>query len=1126
MLQREWRQGGSRTTRLDLPSNIAGKALLVQVDERGVDVELEALDRNGTVIERSDGPVGRNASQWLVLAGNAATTLVVHGKGPAGLDGSVQVRGIAIPSVAPAGSLDCTAILRKRAAGDEAYALGHAIELARVQSSVGAERAAFESAARAYREALAMAGEPDHSLQRGELQLTLAALSYDELQDWSGSAAWAQEAAATFAKAGDSYRRARAQATLAAAWMELATRSAAGQLTVATPERARLQLDKARSLLARLAELHAPRHEIYDQALQINNIGVAYIYEARFEDAIPYLSRARAVFARLGDSARTAMALQNIALSEWGLGRLSRAVLAFDHALELIGPTPYPQQYLTTLNNSGLVHYAAGRFDEALRLQNEALDFATRTQADRARARSYYGIGVTYYAIGDRDLAKEFLQRALVLCTPELDARVRVATLRALAQVEYERGQHNDAIAHDSEALKLATAPSARARILLRLAQDYAVEGNRGRAADILAGVISKPPEGDELVRAMARVQAGTLQEDSGNLERAEADLTEGLNSLQRFDAVPERFEGLVALARVRAARGRIREAIATVRRALALSGEIRAMTANPEYRSSIAASIRPALALEIDLLRKEYESFEARGLTSSAESVAFESLEAVDGFRASAFEEWRAENLNSLAKGRTAQLLATSMTLDRDLAERRYQLATRENVAGPDDARARSLREDIAHLRVRLGLVDAEIARDSSTALGGTPTSGARAGVGRYRSILTPGRAFIEYWLGPERAYAWVLDEHGMSWVNLPSSSLIESAARKLHAAMRSLSDVSPGNRLQDSVELYHLVLAPVMDSIRTADRLVIIPDGSLHYVPFAALRDDRPGRQPYLIQHATVSIAPALRFSAARSGMENRLPQGSRMLMVADPVYTADDPRLHAPGTARVSSVRVIDQRAVLRGMETPSGLLRLAASAREAEQIRDVYGRERVDYLQGTDATRENVLRRDLSSYRFIHIASHGLIDAEIPQLSALILGTYGTHGTVKDPFLRAGDLLAQTFSAEAVVLSACDTALGKESASEGLVGLRYAALARGAHSVVASLWPVADEIAAELMTGMYRKLMRDEDNSSAEVAHSLSEEVSDALAIAMRRALEQAPELDPALWGAFTVYVAGD
>jgi CHAT domain-containing protein len=197
-------------------------------------------------------------------------------------------------------------------------------------------------------------------------------------------------------------------------------------------------------------------------------------------------------------------------------------------------------------------------------------------------------------------------------------------------------------------------------------------------------------------------------------------------------------------------------------------------------------------------------------------------------------------------------------------------------------------------------------------------------------------------------------------------------------------------------------------------------------------------------------------------------------------------------------------------------PLILQRLASTGREAAQISSLYSPQDVDMLQGADATRSNVLAKDLASYRFIHIASHGIVDAEIPQLSALILGKYDSNSAVSDPYVRVSDLLAKTFNAQAVVLSACDTALGKEFAGEGIIGLRYAALARGAHAVVASLWSVPDGVSADLMTDLYRHMGAA--NAPLSVAASLAE--------AMREVLRRSPSLDPAVWAPFTAYVAGD
>ena len=330
LLERQWMQRGSTTVRTDLPTN-SNRDLLVRVDEQGVDVEMEFLDRDGAVVARSDSPVERSATQLAYLSqDNKATVLLVKSKEPASLQGAVHLKVTSIdrpPGAPQTQSAQCAAAVRTWAAADAAYDTGHSIELGRMTpSSTGAARAAFENAALAYRKSLDHLVGPEYLVNRGDLELTLAALAYYDLQDWSGSASWAEKAAATFSKTGDRYKRARAQAILAAAWMELATKSTTAQQNPGIPKEARERLNAARALLSLLAKFHSLRNEPYDQALQINNIGLAYYYESRFEAAMPYLARAMHAYNALADRTHEGLALQNLALCDWGMGHLSDAL--------------------------------------------------------------------------------------------------------------------------------------------------------------------------------------------------------------------------------------------------------------------------------------------------------------------------------------------------------------------------------------------------------------------------------------------------------------------------------------------------------------------------------------------------------------------------------------------------------------------------------------------------------------------------------------------------------------------------------------------------------------------------------------------------------------------------------
>jgi CHAT domain-containing protein len=167
--------------------------------------------------------------------------------------------------------------------------------------------------------------------------------------------------------------------------------------------------------------------------------------------------------------------------------------------------------------------------------------------------------------------------------------------------------------------------------------------------------------------------------------------------------------------------------------------------------------------------------------------------------------------------------------------------------------------------------------------------------------------------------------------------------------------------------------------------------------------------------------------------------------------------------------------------------------------------------VDHLEGFGATRDAVLARPLERYRYIHFAVHATTDAEIPQLSSLVLSTYDAGGSRVMDRIWAGDLMGRRFNARTVVLSACDTALGRDIGGEGLFSLRYVVLARGAQSVVASLWDVPDRSTATLMQAFYKGLLQENRRPES------------ALTLAMRQMLQQGPR-DPVFWAPFTATIA--
>jgi CHAT domain-containing protein len=331
----------------------------------------------------------------------------------------------------------------------------------------------------------------------------------------------------------------------------------------------------------------------------------------------------------------------------------------------------------------------------------------------------------------------------------------------------------------------------------------------------------------------------------------------------------------------------------------------------------------------------------------------------------------------------------------------------------------------------------------------------------------------------------------------------------------LRGFGSIETSVRLLEGSRLYGLVMRPLERYVADKHRLIFAPDGALHYVPFAALRAGAGNQQGFLVESHDIAVTPSVRTLLDRHARAtDAAVRSAGLLLVSDPVYTADDERLRATPLSRAAQATTEpDVRStVFRGAYAGVSLPRLAATARESEAIASLFTQGQVTRLEGFEATKDRFLGARLERFRFIHVASHAITDAQVPGLSALALSAFDSTGRNIDNLVFAADFTTLRLNADLLVLSACDTALGKNVAGEGLVGLRYIALARGARAVVASLWEVPDESTSELMVGFYRSFL---------AGHT---PVESALSEAMRSML-RGPRSDPSEWGAFTAALSG-
>ncbi|MCY7344797.1 MAG: CHAT domain-containing protein [Pyrinomonadaceae bacterium] len=391
-------------------------------------------------------------------------------------------------------------------------------------------------------------------------------------------------------------------------------------------------------------------------------------------------------------------------------------------------------------------------------------------------------------------------------------------------------------------------------------------------------------------------------------------------------------------------------------------------------------------------------------------------------------------------------------------------------------------------------------------------------------RDVLDENSLLLEFSFGADASYLWLVGKNFVESYILPPREQIESRIENL----RKLLD-SRGMLKDESIEDYQAriaaaetefaresqifsreLLGQVADKIKDK-RLIIVPDGKLHYFPIAALPfPDSPDNTPILLTNETIYEPSAATLALLMRNGQKSFAAPKNLLVFSDPIFSSQDARMTTDQT--VNETRPADSLLPaenFRFAESLTSLVRLNASKEEADAIVQIVGASESTTLDGAAATRENALDASLADYKIIHFATHGLVNEERPELSGIVLSQVDENGQPRNGVVRLHDIYEMNLSADAVVLSACSTGIGKEVKGEGLLSLKNAFLQVGAKSVVSSLWKVDDYAAQELMKNFYRELVSGNTTTSE----------------AMRRAqisLRQNPQYQsPFYWAAFTV-----
>ncbi|HEX6732028.1 MAG TPA: CHAT domain-containing tetratricopeptide repeat protein, partial [Pyrinomonadaceae bacterium] len=549
------------------------------------------------------------------------------------------------------------------------------------------------------------------------------------------------------------------------------------------------------------------------------------------------------------------------------------------------------------------------------------------------------------------------------------------------------------------------------------------------------------------------------------------------LLSRKSADPVSEALT-LYNLAHLERDRGNLDEARRQIEKAVEIVESLRTKVSSQDLRTTYFATVRDSYELYIDILMLLHK----RSSSSEFEAEAFVVSERA---RARSFLELLREGRAQVREGADAELLKKEREVSEALnikAQQQMQLLSKRDKHAADE-----INKELEDLTSQLAQVRDQIKSNNPRYAALTLPQPLDLREVQQR-VLRDDSLILEYALGNDRSYVWIVDHGSVAGYELSSRSEIEKSATRLRELLIAYQMVygepvtEQTKRRAKAAEalpaeiasLSKLVLGPLSGKLG-GKRLLIIPDGALQYIPFQMLTDPETS-QVLLANHEIAYEPSASTLGLLLSENSERKAKGNSVAVLADPVFEADDPRMN--GTSNVGeSGKDEDLKQSLRdiglsadGVEIP----RLLASRQEADAIMNSVPWFSGLKAVGFAANRERVLSDELIGYRVVHFATHGLINNERPDLSGIVLSLYDEEGRSRNGFLRLNDIYNLQLPADLVVLSACSTGLGKDVKGEGLIGLTRGFMYAGASSVVASLWKVDDEATAELMKHFYEAM----------------------------------------------------
>jgi CHAT domain-containing protein/Tfp pilus assembly protein PilF len=776
----------------------------------------------------------------------------------------------------------------------------------------------------------------------------------------------------------------------------------------------------------------------------------------------------------------TAKAYAAVGEYQFSQNELMAAAESYEAALSIWRELNLPDEQADALINLGFIEYRKGAWQNSMSFLTRAQDLLGEKPDPYKMGQITAGIAEAFIESGMPEAGLEKLQQASVYFQQAQRKHAVMVMTWDIGKTYYFLGDYAAAASNLQASLaegEVIREPAITAMSHEYLGRTYVAMGDRAAAlGHYEAAVDLYLKVGDRMEAGRTKALMAQLYQQEGKVEKARTFYQSALAAFRTLTDHVNESAALYALGSLELGQGNLDPAEELLRKSIEATENIRRVSKSSDLTAAFSANVYERYEKYIECLMRRGGGQPTRELSIRA----FETSELARG--RSLAELLRATETN-LAPGIDPQLAGQEKSLRQALRVKEdYKVALLSRAYKKEDLDA--LEADTARLEGEYGRVVETIrARYPSYAEMSEP---AGWGLRRIQEqvVADDQTVLLEYSLGEDKSYAWAVTRDGIESFELPARSAIDGAAQKVYRLLSADPSRDVDVELSAATrELGRLILSPV-SAHPDKRRIIVVADGTLNYIPFQIL--PVAGDEPLVARYEVVNAPSASILGQLRQEAARRQPAAKLLAAFGDPVFASNyAQRAGGEAGALLASARPVEAgrwRPGLRNIELnadafdPSIIKPLFYATRELANLRDVAGAGESLVAPDFAATREQLLRTDLTRYAIIHFATHGLLDPKRPENSGLVLSTVDREGREQNGFVGLKDIYALRAPVDLVVLSACQTALGKDVRGEGLIGLTRGFMYAGASTVVASLWKVDDEATAELMKQFYVNMLR--------------------------------------------------